>query len=80
MVLHVLHFHYTLTVLGFPNKYCYNISTVISSFSMLLSKNIIDLSKTLNIMLVSCILCQLLDDDQSPTVKYNLSKSQFSIN
>ena len=59
----VLHFHHTLIELGFPSKYFNSIPTVISSVSLLLSKgHIIDFSKTLNIILISCILYQLLDD------------------
>ena len=47
--LHMLHFHQILIELGFPSKYFNSISTVISSFSLLLSKAyIIDLSKTFN--------------------------------
>ena len=80
VVLHVLHFHHTLIELGFPSKYfntC-SISTVISRLSLLLSRGyIIDLSKTLNIILISCIYCQLLDDDQTSPIKYNLAKSHF---
>ena len=61
VVLHVLHFYHTLIELGFPSNYFNSISTVISSLSLLLSRGyIIDFSKTLNIILISC---QLLDDD-----------------
>ena len=62
VVLHVLHFHYTLIEVVFVSKYFSSISIVISSFSLLLSKGyIIDLSKTVKIILISCILSQLLD-------------------
>ena len=65
VVLHVLHFHHTF-IEGIPSKYFNNISTVISSFSLLLSKGYsIGLSKTLNIFLIPCIYCQILDDDHT---------------
>ena len=64
VVLHVLHFHHTLIELGFPIKYFNSISTIISRFSLLLSIGyIIDFCNTLNIILISCVLCQVLHDD-----------------
>ena len=64
VVLHVLHFHYVLIEFIFPSKHFNNISTISFSFLLLLSNGyIIDISKTLNNILISGILCQLLDDD-----------------
>ena len=70
VVLHLLRFHHTLKELGFLSKYINNISTVISSFSLLLSRGyMIDFPKTFNIILISCILFQLLDDDHRHPLK-----------
>ena len=79
VLLYLLHFHHTLIELVFPSK-CFNsISTAISSFRCYYLEDVLLLSKTLNIILISCILCQLLYDGhrQTSPVKYNLSKSHF---
>ena len=57
-----------------------SISTVISSFSLLLSRGyIIDLSETLNIILISFILCQLLHDDHRHPSKILLVTKSFPL-